>query len=135
MALRLLRSTAKAARGGQRRRSSGSPRATGLTLGSVQGGGRRSGLMQRRAWRRRWLKTAGALGGFEPKRRMGEGENGGPARRVEEEEGGLAAGGGGRCQAGTRRGGPDEKNRGGGETADRWVRPKRKPKFKNIQLD
>jgi hypothetical protein len=32
------------------------------------------------------------LGGFEPKRRMGEGENGGLARRVEEEEGGLVVG-------------------------------------------
>jgi hypothetical protein len=49
MALQLLRSTVKAARGGQQRRSSGSPRAMGVTLGSVQGGGHRSGLMQRRA--------------------------------------------------------------------------------------
>jgi hypothetical protein len=111
MALRLLRSTTKVTRGGQQRRSSGSPRATSVTLGSVQGGGHRSGLVQQRAWRRRWLRTAGALGGFKPKRRMGERENGGPTRRVEEEEGGPGgrqrrlAGGGGWCRAGTGGGG------------------------------
>jgi hypothetical protein len=32
------------------------------------------------------------FGGFEPKRRMGEGENRGPTQHMEEEEGGLAAG-------------------------------------------
>ncbi len=31
-----------------------------------------------------------------------------------------APGGGGRCRAGARAGGPDGKNRGGRETADRW---------------
>jgi hypothetical protein len=51
---------------------------------------------------------------------MGEGENGGLARRVEEEEGGMTTGGGGRCRAGARWG-PDGENRGGGEAADRWV--------------
>jgi hypothetical protein len=92
MALRLLRSTTKVTRGGQQRRSSGSPRATSVTLGSVQGGGHRSGLVQQRAWRRRWLRTAGALGGFKPKRRMGEGENGARLGVWKRKKEGLAAG-------------------------------------------
>jgi hypothetical protein len=70
--------------------------------------------------------TAGELGGFEPKQRMGEGENGGPTWRVEEEEGSLAASktrgrrrrvvSGGRALGGVRTG----KKRGRGEAADRW---------------
>jgi hypothetical protein len=37
------------------------------------------------------FRTAGEVGGFESKRRMGEGENGGPARCVEEEDGGSGS--------------------------------------------
>jgi hypothetical protein len=48
--------------------------------------------MQSSVWRSYKTQEEGALGGFEPKRRMAEGENGGPTRRVEEEEGGLAIG-------------------------------------------
>jgi hypothetical protein len=73
------------------------------------------------AWRlgRRVRLVASSL-----KRRMGEGENGGPARRVGEEEGGpggrqdawpVEAGGRAR-EMGVRTG----ENRGGGEAADRW---------------
>jgi hypothetical protein len=60
----------------------------------------------------------------ELKRRIREGENGGPAQRVEEEGGPgsrqgarpAESGGVGRARAG----GPDGRNRGGRETADRW---------------
>jgi hypothetical protein len=55
----------------------------------------------------------GALGGFEPKRRMGEGENGGPARHVEEEEGGPGSRQDARpVEAGASRRGLDGENRG-----------------------
>jgi hypothetical protein len=83
-------------------------------------------------WRRRrrglWLLADGAVAWrsgrrvrlvvLSSKRRMGEGENGGPARHMEE-KGGLAAGGGGRCRADAHRGGVRMgENRGGGEAAD-----------------